>query len=117
MIFSRPYGSANTFSSWQVERLGQRGSASIGRLTRQSGAEHFAQTTTSPVGMYPLMPTLGTLSAANYTFNFASGTLTVAPAFLTGQAGNAARGTADGPRVHGELQRVCERRERLARDR
>ncbi len=34
-------------------------------------------TTASPVGAYPITAALGSLSAANYTFNFVSGTLTV----------------------------------------
>ncbi|MGD0737565.1 MAG: Ig-like domain repeat protein, partial [Terracidiphilus sp.] len=34
-------------------------------------------TTSSPVGTYPINASLGTLTAANYTFQFASGTLTV----------------------------------------
>jgi uncharacterized repeat protein (TIGR03803 family) len=34
-------------------------------------------TTASPVGTYPIMASLGTLSAANYSFAFGSGTLTV----------------------------------------
>jgi hypothetical protein len=35
-------------------------------------------TPTSPVGTYPITPSQGTLAASNYTFVFASGTLTVA---------------------------------------
>ena len=34
-------------------------------------------TTTSPAGVYPILATQGTLNAANYTFTFVSGTLTV----------------------------------------
>ena len=36
-------------------------------------------TTTSPSGTYPIVAALGTLSAANYTFTFVNGTLTVYP--------------------------------------
>ncbi|MCW2975666.1 MAG: hypothetical protein JWM06_947 [Actinomycetia bacterium] len=36
-------------------------------------------TTTSPVGTYPIVCTVGTLSATNYGFSFVAGTLTVAP--------------------------------------
>jgi hypothetical protein len=36
-------------------------------------------TTLSGVGTYPIMVGLGTLSAANYAFNFTNGTLTIAP--------------------------------------
>jgi hypothetical protein len=34
-------------------------------------------TTTSPVGTYPIVAAQGTLSAANYSFNFVNGTLTI----------------------------------------
>jgi hypothetical protein len=34
-------------------------------------------TQTSPVGTYPITPTIGTLAAANYTFTFVPGVLTV----------------------------------------
>ena len=34
-------------------------------------------TTGSPVGAYPIVPAVGTLSAANYRFDFAEGTLSV----------------------------------------
>ena len=36
-------------------------------------------TTTSPAGVYPITPTLNTLTASNYTFSFTSGTVTVHP--------------------------------------
>jgi uncharacterized repeat protein (TIGR03803 family) len=39
-------------------------------------------TSSSPAGMYPITITQGTLAAANYTFNFVNGTLTVTPAAL-----------------------------------
>jgi sugar lactone lactonase YvrE len=48
-------------------------------------------TTASPVGTYPITPALGTLSAANYTFQFSNGTLTVAPAVLKVAAYNYSR--------------------------
>jgi hypothetical protein len=37
-------------------------------------------TTASPVGSYPIIITAGTLAAANYTFSFVNGTLTITPA-------------------------------------
>jgi hypothetical protein len=37
-------------------------------------------TSASPAGTYPITCTVGTLTAANYTFTFVSGTLTVTPA-------------------------------------
>ena len=40
----------------------------------------------SAVGTYDIVPGLGSLSAANYSFSFVNGTLTVTPAPLTGRA-------------------------------
>jgi hypothetical protein len=37
-------------------------------------------TSSSPAGSYPIVATLGTLATANYSFTFATGTLTVTPA-------------------------------------
>jgi MBG domain (YGX type) len=37
-------------------------------------------TSSSPTGSYPITATLGTLAAANYSFTFGTGTLTIAPA-------------------------------------
>jgi hypothetical protein len=44
-----------------------------------SGAPAFTTTATptSPAGNYSIIPSTGTLSAANYTFNFINGTLTI----------------------------------------
>jgi sugar lactone lactonase YvrE len=41
-------------------------------------------TASSPAGSYPITAALGTLFAANYTFTFVSGTLTVLPPYLVG---------------------------------
>ena len=46
-------------------------------------------TATSPVGTYPITAAQGTLAAANYTFVFVNGTLTVTPALLAVTANNA----------------------------
>ncbi|MBZ5524489.1 MAG: DUF11 domain-containing protein, partial [Acidobacteriia bacterium] len=46
---------------------------------------------TSAVGTYPITCAVGTLSAANYTFTFVNGTLTVTPAPLTVTADSASR--------------------------
>lgn len=46
---------------------------------------------TSNVGAYPIVCTPGTLAAANYSFAFVNGTLTVTPAALTVTAANASR--------------------------
>ncbi|MBZ5523970.1 MAG: DUF11 domain-containing protein [Acidobacteriia bacterium] len=50
-----------------------------------------AATVLSPVGHYPITCTLGTLSAANYTFALLPGTLQINPAPLTVTADNATR--------------------------
>src|SRR4051812_2236730 len=50
---------------------------------------------TAAVGTYPITCTTGTLAAANYTFTFVSGNLTVTPAALTVAA-------ADATRVYGD---------------
>ena len=56
-----------------------------------SGAAALSTTavTSSPVGSYPITPSQGTLSAANYTFVYVSAPLTVTPAVLTVNANNA----------------------------
>ncbi len=48
-------------------------------------------TATSPVGPYSITPSIGTLSAANYTFTFVNGTLSITQATLTVTANNATR--------------------------
>ncbi len=40
-------------------------------------------TQTSPAGIYPITCTTGTLASSNYSFTFASGTLTISPVALT----------------------------------
>ena len=54
-------------------------------------------TAASPVGAYTITAALGTLAAQNYTFSFASSTLSVMPATLTVTANPASRtyGAAD----------------------
>jgi hypothetical protein len=58
-----------------------------------TGSPAFSTTATaaSPVGPYSITPSIGTLSAANYTFTFVNGTLTVTQATLTVTANNATR--------------------------
>jgi len=48
-------------------------------------------TATSPVGSYPISPTIGSLTATNYSFTFVNGTLTIGQAVLTVTANNASR--------------------------
>jgi hypothetical protein len=52
-------------------------------------------TSSSPAGSYPIVATLGTLAAANYTFAFGTGTLTITPASNSsvGFTGRAMAGT------------------------
>ena len=63
------------------------------KLRRWSAAARTApaRTPQSAVGSYPITCTIGTLSAANYSFTFVNGTLTITPAALTVSAGNASR--------------------------
>ena len=49
-------------------------------------------TATSPVGSYPIVPTVSGSAAGNYTVTTTNGTLTVTPAVLTVTANNATRG-------------------------
>jgi YVTN family beta-propeller protein len=44
-----------------------------------SAALSTTATQSSPAGTYPIVPTAGTLSAVNYTFNFVNGNLVVTP--------------------------------------
>ena len=62
-----------------------------------SGAADCTSTATSasPVGVYPITCTIGTLSAQNYVFAFVAGTLTVNPAPLTVDVANASRAYGD----------------------
>ena len=48
-------------------------------------------TEASPVGTYPIIIGMGSLSSPNYSFTFVNGTLTVVPATLTVTANNASR--------------------------
>lgn len=65
--------------------------------TAVTGAPALTTTATSssPAGSYPITAALGTLAAANYTFTFGAGTLTITPANNPGVgfAGRAMAGT------------------------
>jgi hypothetical protein len=84
----RYYGSANPTFTYAVTGfvLGENASVLSGSPSISSAA-----TPTSPVGNYPITITQGSLSAANYTFAFVNGTLTVNPVTLTITASNASR--------------------------
>src|SRR5207249_9255212 len=48
-----------------------------------TGSPALSATTTNVVGTYPITAAPGTLSAANYSFSFVNGVLTVTPAAAT----------------------------------
>jgi len=86
---ARAYGSANP--TFTAAFLGMLNGDTVAVV---SGAPGFSTATdsASPVGAYPIVPTSGTLAAANYEFTtFENGTLSVAPAVLTVTVNNAAR--------------------------
>jgi sugar lactone lactonase YvrE len=61
-----------------------------------TGLPALTATSFSPPGSYPIVATLGTLAAANYSFTFGTGTLTITPAASNpgvGFAGRAMAGT------------------------
>jgi hypothetical protein len=73
----RDYGAANPAFTDTITGFVNKDTETV-----VSGAASLTTTatTTSPVGAYPITAALGTLSAANYTFNFVSGMLTVTQA-------------------------------------
>jgi hypothetical protein len=79
------YGSALPAFSYTITGFMNGDSASV-----VSGAASLTTTATSSsgVGSYPIVVAQGTLSAANYTFNFVNGTLTITPAPLSVTANN-----------------------------
>ena len=80
----RSYGAANPALAWQVSGFVNGETATA--VLSGSPALGTLATPTSPVGDYPITPTPGSLSAANYTFAFVNGTLRVTPVELTGRA-------------------------------
>ena len=71
---TRSYGTPNPAFSYTIFGFVNGDSTSV-----VSGAPSLTTTATnlSPAGTYPIIASLGTLSAANYTFIFVDGTLTV----------------------------------------
>ncbi len=61
---------------------------SQGTATTGQPAESTAASSSSPVGVYAINISQGTLAAANYTFTFVNGTMTIGPATLTVTANN-----------------------------
>jgi hypothetical protein len=76
---SRTYGGANPSFTPTYSGFVNGDTAAV-----LSGAPSLTTTATaaSPVGSYPIAVSLGTLSAANYTFSFSNGSLTVNKAIL-----------------------------------
>ena len=85
---SRTYGAANPAFSAIITGFVNGDTASV-----VSGTANLSTTATpaSNTGSYPITATAGTLTAANYTFTFVNGTLTVNAAVLTVTAQNASR--------------------------
>jgi hypothetical protein len=74
---SKVYGAANpTFTATISGFVNGDGPG----VVSGSPALSTTATTSSGVGTYPITPTIGTLSAANYVFAFNAGTLTITPA-------------------------------------
>ncbi len=71
---TRPYGAANPVLTWTSSGFVNGDTAAV-----FAGAPALATPAiaTSPVGAYPITVTSGTLTAANYSFRFVNGTLTV----------------------------------------
>jgi len=82
---SRSYGAADPTYSATITGFKNGDTTAV-----LSGAPIFqpASTINSPVGMYNIVPYQGTLAAANYTFTFVNGTLTIGQAVLTVTANN-----------------------------
>jgi len=85
---SRVYGAGNPAFTASYSGFQNGDTAAV-----LSGSPSFTTTATasSPVGAYPITPAAGSLSAANYTFVFANGSLTITPSALNVTANNASR--------------------------
>ena len=77
---SRPYGSANPTLTVGISGFVNGESAAV---LSGNAAVSTTAIDSSPVGPYAITATVGTLSAANYSFSFAPGTLTVTAVQLT----------------------------------
>ena len=79
------YGGPMPVFSWSLSGLveGDQASVVAGAPTLMCSAALG-----SPVGKYPIAPSLGTLAADNYNFTLVNGNLTIVPAVLTVRATN-----------------------------
>jgi len=82
----RPYGAANP--SFTASYAGFVNGDTAATALTGSPSLTTAATATSAPGTYPITPAVGSLTAADYTFKFANGTLTVTKAPLTVAATN-----------------------------
>lgn len=84
---SRIYGDPNPPFAFTISGFVNGDTASV--VTGSPSCTSVAAT--SDVGSFPIVCTQGTLAAANYSFAFVSGSLTVTPAALSVTAANASR--------------------------
>jgi 6-phosphogluconolactonase (cycloisomerase 2 family) len=84
---SRIYGDPNPLFAFTISGFVNGDTASV--VTGSPSCTSVAAT--SDVGSYPIVCTQGTLAAANYSFAFVNGTLTVTTAALSVTAANASR--------------------------
>ncbi len=82
------YGAANPSLTWHITGFVNGETTNVLSGVPQIGT---VATNGSPVGVYPIAITTGTLSATNYSFGFVNGTLTVNKAALTVTANNTNR--------------------------
>lgn len=85
---SRLYGAANPGFGAKITGFVNGETASVLSGTPTIGT---ATAPNSPPGAYPITPSLGSLSADNYSFSFSSGTLTITKATLTVAANSVSR--------------------------
>jgi hypothetical protein len=87
---SKVYGQADPAYTYRLS-----GFANGDKSSAVSGAPAFSVSGTAgtarPVGSYTITPSLGTLTAANYSFTLKTGALTVTPAALIVTANNASK--------------------------
>ena len=81
----RPYGATNPVLTYTIS--GFSGTDTVAVVSGNAAISTPALTN-SPAGPYPITVTNGTLSAANYSFTFANGTLNIGSATLLVSADN-----------------------------
>jgi hypothetical protein len=86
---SRAYGTDNPTFTYQIAGFVKNETAAT--ATTGLPALSSSAVASSPVNSYPITVAAGTLAAANYTFTYATGSLSVTPAALTVKADDATR--------------------------